>query len=249
MRADAVSGRGSPAGAGRPAVAVVVPIGSADDLARMGAALAQIRRVQGDEVVVVDNTRQQRLATPSGRGVLVRAPLERSSYYARNVGAAATSAPWLLFIDSDCEPRPDLLERYFDPDPASDVGIVAGDVRAADAGHSLAERWGRSRRLLNVEYHLHRGPHPAGATANLLVSRRCWEALGGFQEGLRSAADLEFCWRAQDAGFGFEFRPGATVTHSNPDSIRRLLAKARRYGAGQLWVDRRYPGASPRPAL
>ena len=41
----------------------------------------------------------------------------QSSYYARNRGAAAGSAPWLLFVDADVRVDRNLIDRYFVPPP------------------------------------------------------------------------------------------------------------------------------------
>ncbi len=47
----------------------------------------------------------------------------------------------------------------------------------------------------------------------MLVRRDVWEWLGGFHEGVRSGADVEFCWRVQDADWSLEHRPEARVEH------------------------------------
>ena len=37
--------------------------------------------------------------------------------------------------------------------------------------------------------------------------------------------------------------------HRHPDLIAQMRTKARRYGAGQRWLERRYPGAPRSPRL
>ena len=46
--------------------------------------------------------------------------------YGRNRGAEQGSAEWLVFLDADVVPAPDLLDRYFDPLPAQDTALLAG---------------------------------------------------------------------------------------------------------------------------
>jgi glycosyltransferase involved in cell wall biosynthesis len=164
------------------------------------------------------------------------------------VGAEAASSPWLLFVDSDCRPEPDLLDAYFSAPIAADCGIVAGSVKADPGQSSLAARYARSRAHLDVDHHFS-GPLPAGITANLLVRRAAWEGVGGFQEGIRSAGDVEFCWRAQRMGWRLDRRPSACVLHLHPGTVRRLREKSRRYGAGRRWLARRFAEAPPRPPL
>ncbi len=234
----------------RPPISVVVPFrGTEAEASRLLAALVRLRLRPDDEALVVDNGGSLALeGLAHGRVEVAVATGERSSYYARNAGAERTRAPWILFMDADCAPATGILDAYFEPEPGVRCGVVAGAVRAA-AGPSLAERYAASRGHLDEIFHLEAEPYPAGITANLLVRRRTWETLGGFQEGVRSGADVEFCWRAQEAGWSLEHRPSAEVEHGHPDSLGEMLRKGARYGAGRRWVNRRYPGSMPRPRL
>ena len=45
--------------------------------------------------------------------------------YARNRGVAQGRAPWIVFLDADTEPSPDLLDRYFETPPAEDTALLA----------------------------------------------------------------------------------------------------------------------------
>src|SRR5438445_4711374 len=97
----------------RPGVSVVLPFaGSREEFERAREAILALRRIPDDEVIVVDNTGVDTVSVTPGIRV-VRASREPSAYYARNEGTAAARNQWLLFIDADCRPRPDLLERYF----------------------------------------------------------------------------------------------------------------------------------------
>src|SRR4051794_41547015 len=99
-----------------------------EDALALVTALHLLSLGSGDELVVADNTGGEAFAgleLPAGLRV-VPARGERSSYFARNVGAEATNAPWLLFVDSDCRPRADLLDRHFEPAPDERTGVVAG---------------------------------------------------------------------------------------------------------------------------
>ncbi len=228
---------------------MVLPFGgSASEREGALARLARIELGEGDESFLVDN---RAIPAPGVEGAIriIPASSERSSYYARNVGAEAATAAWLLFIDADCEPPADLIGRYFAEQPGSECGIVAGGVDAAREQTSLVARYARARGHIDERWHVEREPLPAGVTANLLVLREAWESLGGFHEGVRSGEDVEFCWRVQEAGWGFEHRPEARVRHLHPERLRPMLHKTARHAAGRLWVNRRYPGAYERPRL
>lgn len=225
--------------------------GSVADGREMLGALSVLRLGPQDEIVVADDTPEGVLEAVSlpDRVRVVHAPLQQSSYYARNVGAESSSRPWLLFLDSDCRPAPDLIDRYWSPPPAGGSGIVSGVVRAAEQRELIA-RYAASRGHINPRAYDRPGHRPAGVTANLLVRRDAWEAVGGFHEGIRSGGDVEFCLRVQDAGFAFEWRTGAVVEHAHVTTLRALLRKTRRHAAGRAFVDARYPGHSaPQPVL
>src|SRR5947207_5717214 len=115
----------------RPAVDVVVPfVGSDEELADLLARLDALELADGDSLTVVDNGRAARAADPR----VIAAPQQQSSYYARNRGAERGSAPWLLFIDADVEPPRDLVDRYFDAEPADNTAVLAGAVEDAPPG-------------------------------------------------------------------------------------------------------------------
>lgn len=235
----------------RPAVSVIVPFaGERSEGLRALAALERLDLRDADELILADNTATGCLKDLPGSAVtLVAAPAERSSYYARNMAAEAASGEWLLFLDADVRPPASLLDDYLSDPPVPGVGILAGGVVGAPEQSSLVARYARARGHIDERFHIEGRPRPAGITANLLVRRRAWESVGGFQEGIRSGGDVELCWRVQEAGWGLQHRPGARVEHLHPDRLGPLLRKTARHAAGRLWVRRRYPEAYERPRL
>ncbi len=240
---------GDPRADRRPAVSVVVPFaGGRAEADELLGTLAALSVRAGDELIVADNNPEPTVTPPGGPGAIrvVRAAGERSSYFARNLGAEAAVNEWLLFTDADCVPEPDLIDAFFAPPPGSGVGAVSGSVVAAP-GPSLVERWSASRGLLGHRAAANLPGGPAAVTANLLVRRTAWRSVGGFCEGVRSGGDLEFCWRLADAGWSLDWRPEARVSHRHRDTLGGMVRQMRRYGAGNAWQNRRRPGASPAP--
>ena len=232
----------------RPAVSVVMPFaGSADDAVRALAELERLELRPGDELILADNSADG-AGTGSGRVAIVRAGRRASSYYARNTGAGSAANEWFLFVDSDCILPPDLIDVFFDPPPAERCGIVAGGIEGDPSQQALIARYHRSRGHLEASAPLATGPSPAVGTANALVRAETWRKLGGFEEVI-SGADFEFAWRAGASGWEAEYRPAAKVGHRHPETLAAMRAKARRYGAGQRWLERRYPGVPRRPGV
>jgi GT2 family glycosyltransferase len=238
----------------RPPVSVVVPFrGGRGHAASLAEALGRLALEPADELIVADNSdggmADEALAALAR---VVPATGERSSYHARNAGARAAGNDWILFIDADCEPRADLLDRYFSEPVPDDCGLVAGGIVGASEQLSLLARYTRDRRFYDGERGLGAdGSLEGGAapTGNLLVRRGAFQELGGFEEGIRSAGDFDLCWRAQVAGWRLLRRPAASVAHRHREDIASFVSMVARYGSGAAWINRRYPGASPRWGL
>jgi GT2 family glycosyltransferase len=232
----------------RPGVTVVMPFaGSAPDGARALAVLAELVLGAEDELILSDNSG---LGVVSDRVRVVSASGERSPSHARNVGAEHATREWVLFLDADCRPVPDILERYFAEPVDDDVGALAGEVvPAADGAVSLAERYGIARSFLGQAAHLAHPYLPRAVAANLLVRRRAFEAVGGFYEGVRAAEDTDFSWRLQRAGWRLVARPQAYAEHRYRTSLGALRRQWRGYAAGRAWLSRRYEDFEPKPAV
>jgi glycosyltransferase involved in cell wall biosynthesis len=232
----------------RPGVSVIVPfLGEAEEAAALLQALAALELRHGDEILLADNGSGLELDPPPTVRIVDAAEL-RSSYHARNVAAGQARNPWLLFMDADCRPPATLLDDYFREPVPEGCEILAGEISGDAAQTGIAARHATFKEHLSPAEYEGLGIAPVAATANLMVARALWERLGGFRE-VRSGADFEFCVRAAEAGAGLAHRPGARLVHRHPDRLRESYAKARRYGAGQAWLNRLHPGAGVRPEL
>jgi GT2 family glycosyltransferase len=229
--------------AARPPVDVVVPFhGSDAALTALLDRLERLRRRDGDTVTVADNRATATTPWQHGSVRVLAAPAEQSSYHARNVAARAGRNPWLLFIDADVEPPPALVESYFAQPMGERVGVVAGAIEDAPATleDGVAARYAYLEQTLAHDNVL-AGDHAFAQTANALVRREAFEAVGGFTEGIRSGGDADICFRIVAAGWKLDTRP-ATVAHTGRPTVRKLLRQYLRYGAGAAWLDERHPG-------
>ncbi|HEY7623103.1 MAG TPA: glycosyltransferase family 2 protein [Solirubrobacteraceae bacterium] len=236
--------------AARPAVSVIVPFsGSQARADEVCARLSSLALSDRDELILVDNS-PAALREPRPPVRRLRAIGERSSYHARNAGTAAAANEWVLFMDSDCRPRAaDLLDRLFARPIDSRCGAVAGAIVDVAEREGLLAEHARTRRYLDQTRPLSSQP-PFALTANLMVRRAAWAAVGGFCEGIRSGGDRDFCWRLQEAGWSLGYSETAAVDHIHPDRLRPALRKFVRYGAGAAWLSRRHPSlGSTRPPL
>lgn len=231
--------------ANRPSVDVVAPVaGDAGTVRAVLERLRRLRRAPGDTITVVDN-RGAGIADPD---VLVATGV-RTSYFARNAGAARGSAPWILFLDADVEPPADLLDRLFDRPVPDAVGVLAGAVVDSDPGPRgpAAERYAHLKAAMSQETTLaeDRGPWAFAQTANAAVRREAFTAVGGFRPAVRSGGDADLCWRLAAAGWTLERRPAAAVVHRNRTTVRAMLGQRFRHGTGAAWLAAEHPGALP----
>ena len=234
----------------RPAVDVVLPFaGSADALRAVVARLDALHLREGDTATVALN-RRLRGARPGGERVrVVDASDRRGSYHARNAGAAAGSAPWLLFVDADVTPPRDLLDRLFDPSPGARTAVLAGAVLdeppPAGSRGPAALRYAWLKSSMSQETTLADDRWGFAQTACCAVRREAFAEVGGFSDEPRSGGDADLCYRLAAGGWHLESRPGAAVVHRNRTTIPAMLAQRARHGAGAAWLSRRHPGALP----
>jgi len=176
---------------------------------------------------------------------IVAAPERQSSYYARNRGAISGHGMWLVFLDADVQPVPDLVSRYLAVAPDSKTAVLCGSVRdiAATRGQheSIASRYSRLRRLIDQSNTLQMA-RPYAKTANCAVRRTAFEQAGGFVDAIRSGGDADLCFRLRKAGWEMELRPSAIVSHQSRRRLIQLLGQRARHGSGAEWLEERYPG-------
>ena len=232
---------------------VVVPFrGAPAELGALCTRLARLRLAPGDSLLVVDNT--------PGHGplggvvpVLHAAEIETPAF-ARNRGAAAGGADWLVFVDADTEPADDLVDRYFDSPPAERTALLAGGVRdqpVPDGGTAVL-RYAYLRGSMSQEDTLRFGDWGYPKTANLACRRAAFDEVGGFREEIRAAEDADLAFRAKAAGWEVERRDAAEVVHRNRQTVRGFIKQRAMHGAGGAWLNREYPGSFPprrRPGL
>jgi GT2 family glycosyltransferase len=228
----------------RPAADVVVPV--ATDATGLQLVLARMRTLRlrdGDTLTVVDN----RGVGIEAQDVLVAAGVA-TSYFARNAGARRGVAPWIVFLDADVHPPPDLLDRLLgDPAPDDVVGVIAGGVIDEPAGaHGLAAvRFAQLQQNMAQDGTMARGRWAFAKTAHAAVRRQAFTAVGGFREGVRSGGDADLCWRVRDAGWTLTAQPAAAVVHASRTSVPQMLGQRLRHGSGAAWLDGEHPGSLP----
>ena len=229
---------------------VVVPfLGPPAELAELAGRLSQLRLGPDDTLTIVDNRPDAPPRAAGGAPQVIAAPGLQTPAFARNEGAAAGRAEWLVFLDSDTAPPPDLLDRYFADPPRADTGLLAGgiddEVPQEGSNDSAAARWAHLAGSMSEETTLGLGRWSFAQTANCAVRREAFASVGGFRAELRACEDADLCYRLAAAGWALERRESARVVHRSRSTIRALLGQQLVHGAGIGWLEREYPGSAP----
>ncbi|MCF7731267.1 MAG: glycosyltransferase [Akkermansiaceae bacterium] len=160
---------------------------------------------------------------------------------ARNAGAAAAGGDWLAFTDDDCEPDPEWLVRMR-PLCAEGRFAAVGGPNLPPPPQSWQEAVVCAAPGAPSHVLLDDGEAEHLPGCNLVVNRRAFEMIGGFDPVFHTAGDdVDFCWRLRDAGFRLGFEAGAFVWHWRRPSVRLFLRQQLGYGRAERLLMRKHP--------
>ncbi|MBV9817432.1 MAG: glycosyltransferase family 2 protein [Solirubrobacterales bacterium] len=205
---------------------LVVAHGAWELTQRALAALAQHTSVSY-ELIVVDNGSQDEtrrgLREMADARVIIN-ERNRGFAAANNQAARLAGGENLLLLNTDAFVRPDWLAPMLETLALPGVGAVVprylhGDGRLQEAGTLLArdgtvQVHGDGDDPEALRYRFRRRVDHGGA-ACMLIARRTYEALGGFDESFTIAyyEDADLCLRLAERGLSVVYEPRATVTH------------------------------------
>jgi len=230
------------------AVSVVVPVlNGADTIRDLLTALAHQTGAPRDAaVIVVDNG-----STDATADVVAQFPVTYlqeptpGPSAARNRGLAHARGDVVVFVDADTVPTRRWLAEMTAPfaDPALlVVGGHAVDFRATTPAQRFMAQLGARR----LEHDFFRAHVPYVAAESMAVRRAALLTVGGWDETLRTAEDLDVCVRlVRRYGCAVVRQPGALLFTRRRRTFEALLDQAWNYGQGLAQVQRRYPDIIP----
>lgn len=203
--------------------------------------------IQADQIVLVDNNSSDESIKivleyfPSNSKLKVIQSSSNVGFAAGcNLGAAASTGKYLLFLNPDCILQPDSLNKMVQClQSSADIGMVGGllmDPDGTEQGggrravptpwrsfvrafglYRFANRWPR----LFYDFYLHKQPLPKQAIeveaisgACMLVKREAVDEIGLWDEGyFLHCEDLDWCMRFRQKGYKILFVPDSPLIH------------------------------------
>ena len=158
---------------------------------------------------------------------------------ARNAGIQKSGGEFVVFIDDDVVPEPQLLAEHARSHQEAGRDVVVLGPLLTPEGFEMAPwvRW--EQEMLMKQYRaMLRGDWTATArqfyTGNASLRRSHILAAGGFDEGFRRAEDVELAYRLADKGLDFVFNMQAAGMHFAERSFRAWLDAAYTYGRNDV---------------
>jgi GT2 family glycosyltransferase len=183
------------------------------------------------EVIVVDDGSAEDLHFPIAHLELpfhysIIRTENRGPAAARNLGAKHAKAEILLFLDADMLAVPNLLEAHLQAQEIHPRALVIGLRKI-----HLTPRTPLFMQIIDVDTNPRRTPidFPEILTSNLSLTKTAFMEIGGFDEQLMRWEDVEFGYRAKQAGFDLVFLPEAVAYHEHPISFRQFCEKQKKH--------------------
>ena len=217
-----------------PRVSVVIPtFDHSKDVVACLETIAIAAEQTAFEVIVVDDC-----STPDESARLSRIPGVRYIRHETNqgfsgactTGVEASHSEFVLLLNNDTEVLPgwlDSLVTEMDTHPSTGVTgsmILKGNMRLQEAGgiiwsDATGTHYGSNDNPVEYKYRFRREVDYCSG-ASLLIRRKLWDSIGGFDEGLSPAyyEDTDFCFSSRRHGYNVVYQPNSLLVHREGSS-------------------------------
>lgn len=164
---------------------------------------------------------------------LEQASMRQGASYARNHGALLAKGSHLLFCDAD-DVVGERWVRALHEELAKRPALVTGPVELSYLNDELLRRLYAGEEKTVRPYAIE-GYLPFAFGANMGTRRSDYLALGGMDNSYKGGhEDVDFAWRAQEAGLPLILVEDATVHYRLRSSPRAVLRQRRGYARGRV---------------
>jgi glycosyltransferase involved in cell wall biosynthesis len=151
---------------------------------------------------------------------------------ARNLGARASKAKWIAFLDDDCVAEPDWVENILNHTREGE--LFGGQVKNRLTDNIFSET---CQTLIDYLYErLERTTDMFFTSNNMCMHATDFHRIGGFDTGFRTSAgeDREFCVRAAQHGIRLRWVPEIRIGHMHRLDLPSFLRLHFKYGRAAL---------------
>ncbi len=211
-------------------ISIIVPAFNEERL--LGASLAQVKSASAafadigwdTELIVCDNNSNDNTAdiACSAGATVVFEPINQIAR-ARNRGASLATGAWLVFVDADSHPSPELFRDVADH-IRSGKCIAGGSTVRLDEHHFLAEVFTRLWNLISRSFN-----YMAGSF--IFCETSAFRKIGGFSNELFAGEELDLSQRLKK--LARETGKKIVILHRHP--IVSSARKMRLYTMGELF--------------
>lgn len=160
----------------------------------------------------------------------------------RNFGAKLARYPIILFIDSDCEATPQLIEQHLDVyQNNQQVVATLGPTQFKGPKNFLWQVLQWTPFLIPFRLADEAGQRVWGPSNNLSCRKAIFEQVGGFDETLPNkpgGEDVDFGYRLYKAGHLFSTNPQATIYHTTEtwNTVGQVVTRLFHWGQGEFYL-------------
>ncbi len=223
-----------------PCVSIIVPVRDrTEDLVECLNSLAVLDYPEDrKEIIVVDDGSEVKVSdVVTSPGVkVIRLEESKGPAACRNLGSKKATGEILAFLDADCVAMKNWLREIIPFLQAAQAGAAGGYVSGYHSAGFL-DRYEEVASSLNLGKKLIiEGRSESGfyvPTANMLVDRQIFKAVGGFREGMQIGEDVDFCWRLRNSGYTLLYSPFGCVAHKHRNRLGSMLKRRSHYGMSE----------------
>jgi len=220
---------------------IVVDDGSTDGTAEVALRILRDQASAHAERSVVKDREQMSpgvVGGTSGYAVLI-SPSQQGAGAARNVGARAASGDSILFLDADCTPERDWVEKMTQALQQQGVVGVSGVLKSRQRG--LIPRFVQAEYDARYERILRQPSTDFVSSGTAGYDRRSFLDAGGFATEMGGAEDVDLSFRLSEAGHQLVLEPRAVVDHPHPVTLAAYTRRKFIYAFWRARVYERHP--------
>ncbi|RQQ44462.1 glycosyltransferase [Burkholderia stagnalis] len=163
-----------------------------------------------------------------------------NSAAARNIGLKHARGRYILMTDADVIVTNTWVRRLIESLDNSNHGAVGGAIRKASM-----DTWVQKSAITIVDgqsllSYLPASPYPYVVGANVAYRAQLVREVGGFDEELKSGADVDICYKLGYAGQTIGLAPEAIIYHEDRSTLRKHFQRFAFYAEYQVLLFAKY---------